>query len=164
MGRVHIDHIYYPPAAGVSTVTEHRLEHLPFARLLDIQVLDAEEGWALGRIDLQEKHASNPESGIAHGGVPYALADTIGGVAMSTVTDSVTPTIDMRIDYLQPSVGTYIEAEAEVVRTGGTVGTVDVEVTNDTDAVVATARGTYKASGSNGDSPWEEGRDGRGDR
>jgi uncharacterized protein (TIGR00369 family) len=139
-------------------VTENRLEHLPFARLLDIQITDTGEGWAVGRIELQEKHSSNPQSGIAHGGVPYALADTVAGTAASTVNESVTPTIDMRIDYLQPSVGSYIEAEAEVVRNGRSVATVDVDVTNDAGAVVATARGTFKSSGSTGDSPWEEGR------
>ncbi|MFB6171418.1 MAG: PaaI family thioesterase [Haloarculaceae archaeon] len=137
-----------------------RLEHLPFARLLDIRITDAGEGRAVGRIDLQEKHTSNPASGIAHGGVPYALADTVAGAAAGSVNASVTPTIDMRIDYLQPSVGEYIEAEAEVVRNGNSVSTVDVEVRDDAGDLVATARGTFKSSGSTGTSPWEADRDG----
>ena len=67
------------------------MEHLPFARLLDIRITDVGDGWAVGRIELQEKHSSNPQSGIAHGGVPYALADTVAGAAASSVNDSVTP-------------------------------------------------------------------------
>ena len=139
-------------------MSENRLEGLPFAQLLDIQITDAGEGRAEGRIYLQEKHTSNPESGIAHGGVPYALADTVAGAAAGTVNSGVTPTIDMRIDYLQPSVGAYIEAEAAVVRNGNSVCTVDVEVTNDAGDLVATARGTFKSGGSTGSSPWEAGR------
>jgi len=130
---------------------------MPFARLLGIELEEAGDGRAVGRLDLEAKHASNPQSGIAHGGVPYALADTVAGAAVSTVTDSVTPTVDMRIDYLQPSVGDHLRAEAEVVREGRTIATVDVTVTDDAGDQVATARGTFKTSGSTGGSPWEAG-------
>lgn len=132
---------------------------MPFARLLDMEATEIEEGYAVGRLTLEERHAANPESGIAHGGVTYALADTMAGVAVSTLCDSVTPTVDMRIDYLRPSLGEYLEAEAAVVRNGGHLATVDVDVTNDDGDLVATARGTFKCSGAPGDSPWEEGRD-----
>jgi uncharacterized protein (TIGR00369 family) len=138
-------------------VTDSGLERLPFAQLLDVRITDVGEGRAVGRITLQKKHTSNPESGIAHGGVPYALADTVAGAAVSTLNDGVTPTIDMRIDYLQPSVGEYLEAEAEVVRNGRNVSTVDVDVRNDAAELVATARGTFKTSGSTGSSLWESG-------
>lgn len=136
------------------------LDRLPFARLLGVELLEADEGRAVGRLELADEHTSNPESGIAHGGVPYALADTVAGAAVSTLNAGVTPTVDMRIDYLRPSVGDALRAEAEVVRNGSNVATVDVEVSNDGGDVVATARGTFKTSGSPGDSPWEAARDG----
>lgn len=136
-------------------MTDSAIDHLPFARLLGIELTDVGDGRAVGEIELEDKHTSNPNSGIAHGGVPYSLADTIGGVAIATLTDTVTPTVDMRIDYLQPSVGDRIRAEATVVRTGGNVATVDVEVSTGEGDLVATARGTYKTSGATGDSPWE---------
>lgn len=139
----------------MDNVTDRGLDHLPFARLLGITMTDVGEGSAVGEIELEEKHTSNPNSGIAHGGVPYALADTVAGAAVSTLNDAVTPTIDMRIDYLQPAVADTLRAEAEVVRNGNTVATVDIEVRTDQGDLVATARGTFKASGSTGDSPWE---------
>lgn len=137
------------------TVTDSAIDHLPFARLLGMELLEAGDGRAVGEIDLQEKHTSNPGSGIAHGGVAYSLADTVGGVAIATLTETVTPTVDMRIDYLQPAVGDRIRAEATVVRTGNNVATVDVDVHTEDGDLVATARGTYKTSGATGDSPWE---------
>lgn len=130
---------------------------MPFARLLGMELLAVEDGHAVGRLELAERHTSNPASGLAHGGVPYALADTVAGAAVSSLNATVTPTVDMRIDYLRPSVGTALRAEADVVRNGNSVATVDVEVTTDEGEVVATARGTYKTSGATGDSPWESG-------
>lgn len=135
------------------------LDRLPFAQFLGMEILEAGDGRAVGRLELAEEHTSNPESGIAHGGVPYALADTVAGAAVSTLNEGVTPTVDMRIDYLRPSVGSELRAAAEVVRNGNNVATVEVEVTNDAGDVVARARGTFKTSGSTGSSPWEAARE-----
>lgn len=134
-----------------------RLERMPFAQLLGIELAAADEGRAVGRLPLTEQLTSNPSSGLAHGAVPYALADTVAGAAVSTLNETVTPTVDMRIDYLRPAVGNALEAEAEVVRNGSTVATVDVIVRTETGDVVATARGTFKTSGASGETPWESG-------
>jgi acyl-coenzyme A thioesterase PaaI-like protein len=54
------------------------------------------------------------------------------------------PTIDMRIDYIEAASGD-LYAEADVVREGGDVGVVDVEVrASEDDTLVADARGVYK--------------------
>lgn len=130
------------------------LEHLPFVKLLGMSFDEFGDGYARGHLEMREEFTSNPHTGIAHGAVPYALADTVGGAAASTVAESVTPTMDMRIDYLRPSVAEELHAEATVVRVGSTVATVDVDVTNESDELLATARGTYKVSGGSGSSPW----------
>lgn len=138
-------------------MTGDGLDEMPFARLLGMELLSVDDGRAVGRIELRERHTTNPASGLAHGAVPYALADTMAGVAVASLNASVTPTVDMRMDYLRPPVGDSLRAEAEVVRNGNHVATVDVEVTNDQAEIVATARGTFKTSGATGDSPWESG-------
>lgn len=129
------------------------LERLPFVQLLGMELEAIEEGRAVGSLEMRDELTSNPATGIAHGAVPYALADTVGGAAAFTVAESVTPTIDMRIDYVNPPIADVFEATAEVLRGGNTVATVDVVVENESE-VIATARGTYKVSGASGTSPW----------
>ena len=53
-------------------------ERMPFNDHLGIELLEAEDGRAVGRLELAAEHSSNPETLIAHGGVTYALADTVG--------------------------------------------------------------------------------------
>ena len=127
---------------------------LPFTSLLGIEVTEMGDGHATGELPLRKELSSNPNSVIAHGGVTYSLADTIGGAAAVSVAETVTPTVDMRIDYLAPATCDVLSAEAEVVRFGGNVATVDIEVTDEDGTVLAVARGTYKTSGSSGQSPW----------
>jgi uncharacterized protein (TIGR00369 family) len=81
---------------------------------------------------------------MAHGGVTFTLADTVGGAALVSLVDQPVPTIDMRIDYLAAGTGD-LRAEADVVRCGDDVGVVDVGVyAVDDDTQVADARGVYK--------------------
>ena len=129
---------------------------MPFNDHLGIELLEAEDGRAVGRLELAAEHSSNPETLVAHGGVTYALADTVGGAAAVSVNHAVTPTVDMRIDYLAPATGRELLAEASLVRNGDGVATVEVEVTDGDGTVVATANGTYKTGGSEGGGAWRE--------
>jgi uncharacterized protein (TIGR00369 family) len=138
----------------------------PFAQLLGVELLEAEDGYAEARLSFREDLSSNPHAEIAHGGVTYSLADHTGGMAVISAVDAVAPTIDMRIDYLAP-VRSDLRATATVVRRGGQVAPVDVDVYDAAGTHVATARGIYKvggsSAGSSGDdeaNPWESGRDG----
>lgn len=127
---------------------------MPFNDHLGIELLEAEDGHAVGRLPLAEEHSSNPHRMIAHGGVTYALADTVAGAAAVSANFTVTPTIDMRIDYLSPATGGTLHAEAEVLRNGSNVATVEVNITDEEGTDIATARGTYKSGGGGGDSAW----------
>jgi uncharacterized protein (TIGR00369 family) len=126
---------------------------LPFVEHLGIEIEEVGEGYAAGRLPLRDEHSSNPASMVAHGGVTYSLADTIGGAAVVSLTEQPSPTVDMRIDYLAPATDD-LSAEAEVLRSGGSVATVEVAVHDDDGHHVADATGVYKASGADGDSPW----------
>jgi len=132
-------------------------ERMPFNDHLDIELLEAEDGHAVGRLELAAEHSSNPGTLVAHGGVTYALADTVGGAAAVSVNHGVTPTVDMRIDYLAPATGGELLAEASLVRDGDGVATVEVEVTDDDGEKIAAARGTYKTSGGESGGAWWEG-------
>ncbi|KAB1189879.1 hotdog fold thioesterase [Haloferax sp. MBLA0076] len=123
---------------------EEFFESMPFARLLGVEITDVEDGHAEGYIEMREDLSWNADRVMAHGGVTFTLADTVGGAALVSRVDQPVPTIDMRIDYLSAGTGD-LRAEADVVRLGGDVGTVDVDVYATTDdTLIATARGVYK--------------------
>jgi uncharacterized protein (TIGR00369 family) len=119
-------------------------EEMPFADLLGVELTEVENGHAEGHLEMREELSWNADRLMAHGGVTFTLADTVGGAALVSEVDQPVPTIDMRIDYLDAGTGD-LRAEADVVRVGGDVGTVDVEVYADGDGtLVADARGVYK--------------------
>jgi uncharacterized protein (TIGR00369 family) len=119
-------------------------ESMPFADLLGVEVTEAEDGHAEGRLEMREELSWNADRLMAHGGVTFTLADTVGGAALVSLVDQPVPTIDMRIDYIEAASGD-LYAEADVVREGGDVGVVDVEVrASEDDTLVADARGVYK--------------------
>ena len=126
----------------------------PFVQLLDIEVTMAEDGRAAGTMTFSEKLCSNVDASVAHGGATYALADTLGGAAVISLAEDVTPTVDMRIDYLAP-VTSDVTAHAEVIRFGSNLAMVRVEMHDDDGTKVATAHGTYKTGGQTADTPWK---------
>lgn len=132
---------------------ESVFDEMPFANLLGIEVTTAEDGHAEGRLELAAEHSSVSWRVIAHGGVAYALADTVGGAAVISLHHRATPTVDMRIDYLAPAT-TDLVASADVVRNGNGVAVVDVTVSDVDGTHVADARGVYKTGGGGGESTW----------
>ncbi len=117
-------------------------ESMPFADLLGIEVTEAADGHAEGSLAMRPDLSWNEDRVMAHGGVTFTLADTVGGAALVSLVDQPVPTIDMRIDYLEAGTGD-LTATADVVRLGGDVGVVDVDV-HAGDTHIADARGVYK--------------------
>ena len=137
---------------------EEIFDHLPFAKHLGIEVTHAKDGYAEGYLAVDaDKHSSNPRRMIAHGGVPFALADTVGGAAVVSLNEAPSPTIDMRIDYINPATSD-LYAEATVERFGDSSAVTEIEVMDEKYSEVAKVRGVYKVSGFNEESPhrWHE--------
>jgi uncharacterized protein (TIGR00369 family) len=126
---------------------------MPFARHMGIEVTAAADGHAEARLDLAPHHSSTPETLVAHGGVAYALADTVGGAAVISLYEMPTPTIDTRIDYLAPAT-TDLVASADVVRDGGSVAVADVTVRDVDGTHVADARGVFKTGDPGEENAW----------
>ncbi|ELY96048.1 PaaI family thioesterase [Natrialba taiwanensis] len=124
--------------------TKAFFEGMPFASLLGIDVTDCADGYAEGELEMTDELSWNEDRLMAHGGVTFTLADTVGGAALVSLVDQPVPTIDMRIDYLSAGTGD-LYAEADVVRCGSDVGVVDVDIyATDDDTHIADARGVYK--------------------
>lgn len=131
-------------------------ESMPFARLLGIELTAAADGHAAGEMAYREELLSNPAGDVIHGGATYALADTVGGAAVTSLSMDVSPTVDMRMDYLAPATSDLV-AEAEVVRDGANLAMTRVEIHDADGRHVATAHGTYKTDGQGEQTPWTAG-------
>ncbi|PSP87619.1 thioesterase [Halobacteriales archaeon QS_4_66_20] len=125
----------------------------PFVELLGIEVTEASDGHAEARLGYDESLRSNEHGEVMHGGVTYALADTAGGAAVISLSMDVSPTVDMRMDYLAPATSD-LYATADVIRHGSSLSMVQVDVANEDGDPVATAQGTYKTSGQGDETPW----------
>lgn len=136
-------------------VDPDEFEQPPYYDTLGIEITDVEPGYAEGRLPLGESVSYSSSETVAHGGAIASLADSVGYWAISAERGfATTPTIDLRIDYLAPATDD-LRAEAEVVRTGSSVGVVDVVVETDSKRV-ATARGVFKTGGGPGEAVGEE--------
>ncbi|MGH8241057.1 MAG: PaaI family thioesterase, partial [Steroidobacteraceae bacterium] len=69
--------------------------------------------------------------------------DIAGDFALIAVLGHGVPTINFRVDYLRPAVGTDLIERAQVRRPGRTVGVVDIEVEDGNGRLVAIGRGCY---------------------
>ena len=93
-----------------------------------------------------------------HGGVIATALDTVGGFAVTvaiaeryaneTAEQIVMRfgrfgTIDLRVDYLHQGIGRSFHASAKVVRLGGRIASVQMELKNDADLLIATGTAAY---------------------
>ena len=119
------------------------LDHVPFAKLLGIEVDSVEPGHAVLsmpiRDDLKQNH------GVAHGGSIAALIDSAMAIAIIPLLaeNERTTTVDLTIHYLRPLTEGTARASARVVRAGKRVITVSAELFDHQEKLAATALSTY---------------------
>jgi len=119
------------------------LDHVPFARLLGIEVDSVEPGHAVLSMQLRHEHMRN--NAIAHGGVIATLIDSAMAIAIMALLDENerTVTVDLTIHYLRPVPEGSAKASARVVRAGRRVVTVSAELFDAEGKLAATAISTY---------------------
>lgn len=120
---------------------ERVLERNPFARYLGMKLKKVEKGFAIGTVPMREDH-QNVYGGM-HGGCVFAMADTIAGIAAATYGHMVT-TLDTNFNYLEAIRDTKeVICEARVVRHGGRITVLNVEVFDDKGKLVCNGGFTY---------------------
>jgi len=116
---------------------------VPYAKFLGLRLGDIQQGQVSIHLDVRDelKH----HQGVVHGGVIASLIDTASAFAVLTqidVNERITTT-DLTIHYLRPITSGRMTATARIVRGGRRLFVLSVEVTNDTNVLVATAVTTY---------------------
>ena len=119
------------------------LDHVPFAKLLGIEVDSVEPGHAVLSMKLRHEHMRN--NAIAHGGAIATLIDSAMAIAIMAMLEENerTVTVDLTIHYLRPISEGTARASARVVRFGRRVITVSAELFDHAGKLSATAISTY---------------------
>jgi uncharacterized protein (TIGR00369 family) len=122
------------------------LERAPFAALLNLKIESAAGGAATVRIpfDLRILNEGGPAAPI-HGGAIAALADVAACAAVWSLAETTrTATISMTVNYTGFAVNSDLVAHARVKRRGKRIASLNVEVVDASDALIADALITYK--------------------
>jgi acyl-CoA thioesterase len=119
------------------------LDHVPFAKLLGIEVESVKPGEAVLTMNVRDEHMRN--DAIAHGGVVATLIDSSMAIAIMALLEENerTVTVDLTIHYLRPVTEGVAKASARVVRAGRKVVTVSAELFDRDGKLAATAISTY---------------------
>ena len=85
---------------------------------------------------------SNNPYDMVHGGFIFGLGDTAMGIAAAS-TGRKAVTLQASINYLKPSNGKYLIAEAEIIKSGKTICYLKTNIVNDKKEIVATMESNY---------------------
>ncbi|WP_418286133.1 PaaI family thioesterase [Halorubrum sp. DTA46] len=137
------------PAAAVEVIERRIEEEHGYLSWLNTSVDVVERGRIVLSIPFDEK-LTNTDGGTIHGGVAATLIDTAGGVAQRTAFENPyaggVATVNLNANYLRPATGD-LRAEAEVVRSGGSIGVSDMTVTssvNGESSEVVVGQGSFR--------------------
>jgi uncharacterized protein (TIGR00369 family) len=134
-----------PSSGGTdrTAVVERLYGEVPFHRRHDLEVLAVTPERASVKLPFDPGLVGNPDLGAVHGGVVSALVDLAGAAVFVGGREAFTPTIDLRVNYLEAAGREPLYATATVDRRGADIGVASVEVESG-DAVCATGTGVYK--------------------
>ena len=144
-----------------AALTELFERKITFNQILGVKVLRLGPGGPRICFGMRPELVGHYQYGRLHGGVISATLDAMAGLAMMVAlgekhadesADQVMHrfarlgTIDIRVDYLRPGLGTHFTASAEVLRLGGRVGSAQMRLVNDDETLIATGATSYMLS------------------
>lgn len=120
-------------------------EQSPYISLLGLKVLglDYEKQEITVRMPLNPALERRTGTRQFHGGPIAGFIDTVGDFAIGMMVGGGVPTMNLRVDYIRPGVGDYLDATAVVRRAGKSVAIIDIDVVAPDGKLVAIGRGTY---------------------
>ena len=122
------------------------LERAPFSAMVGLKILSAENGEAVVRMPFSEKllNDGGPNMPI-HGGAIASLADFAACAAIWSLDQTQrSMTVSMTVNITGPGIRSDLTATAKVRRAGKRLASINVEIRDRADALVADALITYK--------------------
>jgi len=145
----------------IASLREIFEEKIAFNRLLGLQIVALHPDGVEARIDMQPQLVGHYAYQRIHGGVISAGLDAMGGLALMAAIgarhrDETTAqrlqrfarlgTIDLRVDYLRPGIGSQFTLRAQVLRLGSRVGSTRMEFLGAGGTLLSSGAGTYIVS------------------
>jgi uncharacterized protein (TIGR00369 family) len=136
-------------------------QHISFNRLLGLRIEALEPDVVSGAIEMRPELIGHYTHQRLHGGVISAMLDAMGGLAVMAAIGArhldepvdariarfgKLGTIDLRIDYLRPAVGTRFGLHGEVLRLGSRLATTRMEFRDGEGKLLATGGAAYIVS------------------
>jgi len=144
----HGQHPEAQPDEDVSdetAIVRQLYNRIPFHEANDIQVLVVTPRRAEIKLPFDPELVGNPDLEVLHGGAVSSLADLAGAAVFIGKCEDYTPTVDLRVNYLEAAGKKPLYATATVERRGDNIGVASIEVESG-ETVCATGTGVYKLS------------------
>ena len=116
---------------------------IPFHQQNGVEILVVTPRHAEVKLPFDETLIGNPDLEVLHGGAISSLIDLTGAAVFTGVCGDYTPTVDLRVNYLEAAGKQPLYATSTVERSGENIGVASVEVESG-DTVCATGTGVYK--------------------
>ena len=144
--------------AALTELFEHQIT---FNQTLGLKVQRLDPKGPQLRFEMRPALVGHCLYGRLHGGVISATLDALAGLAIMVALGekfadesadqimhrfSRLATVDLRVDFLRPGTGRHFTGSAEVLRLGGRVGTAQMRLVDDSDALIATGTAAYMLS------------------
>ena len=144
--------------AGLKSIFE---EKIVFNQVLGLKIVSMAPELVVGRIDMKPELVGHFAYNRIHGGVISAGLDAMGGLAVMAAIGArhmdeeplqrlhrfaKLGTIDLRIDYLRPGIGSHFELRAEVLRLGSRVATTRMEFLGPDGKIMSAGAAAYIVS------------------
>lgn len=122
------------------------LERAPFSKLAGLKITSAENGVAIVRMPFSETLLNDGGPAVPiHGGAIATLADFAACAAVWSLEQTQrSMTISMTVNFTGPGIQSDLIARAAVRRAGKRVASINVEIHDSADALIADALVTYK--------------------
>ncbi len=136
-------------------------EKIVFNRVLGLKIVSLRPDGVLARIDMKPELVGHFAYNRLHGGVISAGLDAMGGLALMAAMGARhmdeppaqrlqrfarMGTIDLRVDYLRPGIGSHFTLRGEVLRLGSRVGSTRMEFFGPDGELMSTGAGAYIVS------------------
>jgi uncharacterized protein (TIGR00369 family) len=141
-----------------SAVIEMFSEKIPFNKLLGLTIRSMDHERVQVFFSMRDELVGHYTRGMVHGGVISSTIDVTGGLAafmgvQEKMADKSlkariekfgqVATIDLRVDFLRPGLGSVFTAIAFPLRLGSKVAVTRIEFTNEKQDLIAVGTGSY---------------------
>ena len=136
-------------------------EKIVFNQALGLKVVELRPDGVIGRIEMKPDLVGHYAYNRIHGGVISAGLDSMGGLAVMAAIGArhmdeppeqrlqrfaKLGTIDLRVDYLRPGIGSHFELRASVLRLGSRVASTRMEFLGPDGQLMSTGAAAYIVS------------------